>query len=198
MALEESTLTKPSSKPRTRKLSTKKDAKETANPVAGPDPALVEQAENKAKEYLQLGLEAEKKRNWEAAIECYRVVLRINPVDPVTRYLAPYNTAHSLYRLKRFEEAAGYAHAAVAADRERHPAYNLLGIIYIERGMYQDAAWYLLAAARRATKSKAAWLNLQVILSKHPELLTDVPYLADTVDATRKLLESRGVQRRTH
>lgn len=185
-------MTKQSSKPRTRKPSAKKDLKETTSPEIAPDPLLVEAAESRAKEYLRLGIEAEGKKNWEDAIACYRAVLRINPVDPETRYLAPYNMAHSLCRLKRFEEAAGFAHAAVAADRERHPAYNLLGIIYNERRMYEDAAWYLLAAARRALRSKAAWLNLQAMLSMHPELLADIPYLAETVEATRKLLESRG------
>lgn len=178
-------------KPRKPRSSKKIDTKEASSPEITPDPALVEAAENKAKEFLQFGIEAEKKKDSEAAIEFYRVVLRINPVEPVTRYLAPYNIAHSLCRLKRFAEAAGYAHAAVAADREKHPAYNLLGIIYNEMGRHQDAAWYWLAAAKRATKSKAAWLNLQSLLVKHPDVLTDVPYLADTVEATRKLLESR-------
>lgn len=65
-------------------------------------------------------------------------------------------------------------------------------------GKYQDAAWYWLAAARRALRSKAAWINLQGILTKHPELLTEVPYLTDTVEATRKLLESRGTLPRAH
>lgn len=192
-------MTKPSSKPPGKPRAPKKiSPKATTSPEPGPDPALVEASENKAKEFLQRGMEAEKKRNWEVAIECYRVVLRINPVEPATRYLAPYNIAHSLCRLKRFEEAAGYAHAAVAADREKHPSYNLLGIIYNEMGRHQDAAWYWLAAAKRASKSKVAWLNLQALHEKHPELLADVPYLEDTVEATRKLLESRGQLPRGH
>ena len=191
-------MTKQSANPRKPRSTKKASPKTTASLAITPDPLLVEAAENKAKEYLQLGLDAEKEKKWEAAIECYRVVLRINPVDPVTRYLAPYNIAQSLWRLKRFAEAAGYAHAAVATDKERHAAYNLLGIIYTELGKHQDAAWYLLAAARRATKSKVAWLNLQAILLKHPELLSDVPYLGDTVEATRKLLESRGQIPRGH
>lgn len=181
-------MTKQSSKPRKPAAS-----KKASKAATGPDPALVEAAENKAKECLARGMEAEKAKKWEQAIDCYRMVLRINPTDPTTRYMAPYNIAYSLCQLKRFDEAAGYAHAAVIADRGRHAAYNLLGIIYNEMGRYPDAAWYWLAAAGRATRSKAAWLNLQRILSRRPELLTDVPSLADTVEATRKVLEARGL-----
>jgi len=175
-----------------------KASKKASVPETSPDPLLVEAAENKAKEFLARGMEAEKVKNWEQAIDCYRMIFRINPADPAIRYSAFYNVAHSLMRVKKFDEAAGYAHAAVVVSRERHPAYNLLGIIYNELGRYQDAAWYLLAAAGRAGKGKAAWVNLQPILAKHPELLTDVPYLADTVEATRKVLETRGQLPKAH
>jgi len=175
-----------------------KTSKKANIAAIGPDPALVEAAENRAREYLSLGMEAEKKRAWEVAVECYRKVFRINPVDPVTRYSAFYNMAHSLMRLKQFAEAAGYAHAAVAVSREQHAAYNLLGIIYSTSGMYQDASWYWMAAAGRALKSKVAWLNLQALLAKHPALLADVPYLAETVEATRKVLETRGQLPKAH
>jgi len=157
-----------------------------------------ENSEAMAKGYLLLGGEAEKNRNWDDAIECYRAILRINPVDPVSRYFAPYNIAHALFQLKRFEEATGYAHAAVAANMDWPQAYNMLGVVYKAQGKYQDAVWYLLAATLRAPTNKNAWLNLQAILAKHPEVLADIPYLADAVESARKFLEARGALPKAH
>jgi len=84
--------------------------------------------ESLAKGFFLLGVEAEGKENWEGAIEYYKVVVGINPTDPVLRYFAPHNIAYSMIQLGRLMDAGIYAQSAIAVNQDWPHAYNLFGI----------------------------------------------------------------------
>ncbi|MFA6309944.1 MAG: tetratricopeptide repeat protein [Sterolibacterium sp.] len=154
--------------------------------------------ESLAKGYFLLGVEAEGKSNWAGAIEYYKVVLNINPADPVSRYFASHNIAYSMIQLGRMNESKGYAQAAITVNEEWPHAYNLLGIACRALGKYEDAARAFLSATLKGPKGKTAWLQLQSLLAEHPELHTEVPDLSNAVESARRFLVSRGVLPRSN
>jgi len=154
--------------------------------------------ESLAKAYWMLGVEAEGRMEWENAIECYQAVLAINPADPLSRYFAPHNLAYALIQMKRYEEAVRYAETAVAVNDAFPFAYHTLGLALRALARYTEAAYAFLTAIVKGQKSNTSWLQLQSLVSEHPELYDQIPRLSDDIEHTRKALESSGLLKRTH
>ena|GEM_PF-1414785 len=155
--------------------------------------------ESQAKAFWMLGVEAEQRMDWTGAIDCYQVVLRIQPADPLSRYFSTHNMAFALIQLKRFEEAVPYAEAAIRLNEGWPFGYHTLGVALNQLGKYPEAAYaFLTAIWKGGQKSNDSWRHLQAMLGAHPDVLVAVPRLAGDVEQVRRALESRGLLPRTH
>jgi tetratricopeptide (TPR) repeat protein len=126
---------------------------------------------NVAKAHLLLGLEAESRSDWEDAAANYLRSVELAPADDMVLYFGHNNRAHSLIQLSRFDEARAHCAAAIKIDDSRHQAYDNLGLAFEALGYASEAADCYLDATRRNTSDKKAWLHLQQIVSRNPELL---------------------------
>lgn len=149
-------------------------------------------AVNVAKAHLLLGLEAEERQDWEDAAENYLRIIELAPADDVLLYFGHNNRAYSLLQLNRFAEAEAHCVAAIGVDDVRHNAHKNLGLALEALGRPVDAGFCLLNAASRNAADKRAWLHLQQLLSKNPDMLAQSPDLAERVEALREFYDAHG------
>jgi tetratricopeptide (TPR) repeat protein len=153
------------------------------------DPA---NAEDMAKGYLMLGVEAENRNDWEDAVEYYQQVLSFDAKDPAVRYFALNNLACSFINLERFEEAEKQCIAAIEVDKDRHNAHRNLGLACEGQEKYSDAAVCFMNASFLDRQDKRAWQHLTQLLDSHPEVLSETEGLADAMQHARDYYEAQG------
>ena len=139
---------------------------------------------NVAKAHLLLGLEAESRNDWDDAAENYLRIVELAPADNMVLYFGHNNRACALLQLKRFDEARAHCVAAIKVDDSRHQAYENLGLAFEALGQAAEAAVCFLDAARKSAGDQKAWIHLQQLVSRNPELLVQSPDLLTTVGST--------------
>ena len=149
-------------------------------------------AVNVAKAHLLLGLEAEERQDWEDTAENYLRIIELAPADDMLMYFGHNNRAYSLLQLKRFEEAEAHCRAAIEVDGARHHAHKNWGLALEALGHPVEAGFCFLNAASRNAADKRAWLHLQQLLSKNPDLPAQFPDLAERVEALCEFYEANG------
>ena len=142
-----------------------------------------------AENHLQLGLKAERRSDWENAIEHYLLVNELKPSNKSIRYFGHNNLAYSLLHLGRFEEAETYCMKAIEVDDGRHNAYKDLGLACESLGRPIHAATCFINAAIMFCGDERAWLHLQKLLMKNPGLLDNEPALLNKMEVARKNYE---------
>jgi tetratricopeptide (TPR) repeat protein len=142
--------------------------------------------------HLKLGQDAEKRLDWDDAIEQYQRVIELAPDDEKVRYFGYNNRAYALLMLKRFEEAESHCLAAIDINNKRHNAHKNLGLACKGLGRPIDAATSLINAAFRNGTDERAWLHLQKLLTENPDLLAQKPVLVEQMEAIRKHYEALG------
>lgn len=147
------------------------------------DPANTEDV---AKAHLLLGLEAEARQDWEDAAKNYIRVVELAPADDVVRYFGHNNLAYSLLQLKQFDDAEAHSMAAIEVDDARPGAFMNLGLAREALGRPAEAAFCFLDAASRNVGDKRAWMQLQQMLSKHPDLPVHSPDIAERMADLRE------------
>ena len=147
---------------------------------------------NVSKAHLLLGLEAEERQDWEEAAENYLRIVELAPADEMVLYFGHNNRAYSLLQLKRFEEAAAHCMAAIGIDDAKHNAYKNLGLACEALGRPADACVCFLDAASRNAIDKRAWLHLQQLLSKNPDVLAQSPDVVERLKGLREFYEANG------
>lgn len=145
-----------------------------------------------AKAHLLLGLEAEERNDWEDAAQNYLRIVELAPADEMVLYFGHNNRAYSLLQLKRFEEAEAHCMAAIQINDARHNAYKNLGLAYDALDRPVDAGFCFINAASRNATDKRAWLHLQQLLSKNPDLLAQSPDLAECMEALCDFYKANG------
>ena len=148
--------------------------------------------ENAAKEHWQLGLEAERRADWEEAIEHYLRVINFAPQNQDTRYFGHNNLAYSLIMLRRYAEAETYCMAAIEIDDNRHNAFKNLGLVSDALGRPMQAAICFINAAIMCVTDERAWLHLQKVLLNNPGLIDQEPLLIKKMEIARRAHEKYG------
>ena len=162
-------------------------ARATAKRLSGPS-----NLEDIAKAYLMRGSEAEHRCDWEDAVAHYRQVVALVPADRMLRYWGHNNLAYSLLLLGRFGEAESHARAAIDVNEDRHNAHKNLGLACEGLGRPVEAATSFLDAAFRCAADERAWLHLQKLLTKHPDLLAEEHELGERMEVLRQFYEEHG------
>ena len=148
--------------------------------------------EIEAKEHWQLGLEAERRDDWEDAIEHYLRVINLAPQNQDTRYFGHNNLAYSLIMLRRYAEAETYCMAAIEIDDDRHKAFKNLGLACDALGRPLQAAICFINAAIMCVTDERAWLHLQRVLLNNPGLIDQEPLLIKKMEIARRAYEEYG------
>jgi Flp pilus assembly protein TadD len=107
-------------------------------------------------------------------------------------YFGHNNRAYALLQLKRFDEAEAHCIAAIKVDDARHNAYKNFGLACEALGRPVDAGFCFINAACRNAADKRAWLHLQQLLSRNPDLLAQSPDLGERMEALRNFYEANG------
>jgi len=148
--------------------------------------------EDVAKAHLLLGVEAERCMDWEAAADHYQRLIELAPKDKGVRYFGYNNRAYALLQLRRFAEAELHCVAAIEVDDDRHNAYKNIGLAYQALEQPATAAVCFIKAGFRNPADKRAWLHLQQLLSRTPDLLDDDPETVEAMEQLRKHYEVNG------
>jgi tetratricopeptide (TPR) repeat protein len=148
--------------------------------------------EDVAKAHLLLGLEAEERQDWEDAAKNYLRIVELTPADDMLRYFGHNNCAYALLQLGRFNEAEAHCVEAIEVDDARHNAHKNLGLACEALGRAAEAAVCFINAGCRNAADKRAWLHLQQLLLKNPNLLAQAPDLAERMADLREFYEAHG------
>ena len=148
--------------------------------------------EDVAKAHLLLGLEAEERQDWEDAAKNYLRIVELTPADDMLRYFGHNNCAYALLQLGRFNEAEAHCVEAIEVDDARHNAHKNLGLAGEALGRAAEAAVCFINAGCRNAADKRAWLHLQQLLLKNPNLLAQAPDLAERMADLREFYEAHG------
>ena len=153
---------------------------------------IAEGIERLAGQHMASGCECERRADWPQAADEYRKALALNAADPRVRYFGHNNLAYCLLQLGQFAEASAHCQVAIDINGEQHNAYKNLGLAYEGLDRFEEAAISFISAARLAPGDKRAWLHLQKILEKHPDLPTQSLEVAEGAAAVRRLYEANG------
>ena len=82
--------------------------------------------------------------------------------------------------------------AAIEVDDARPNAFKNLGLACEALGRPAEAAFSFLNAVSRNVADKRAWMHLQHLLSKHPDLLAQSPAIAERMADLREFHEAHG------
>lgn len=112
--------------------------------------------------YLYMAWDYESKRDYPNAIESYKKVLAVEPLN----YKVMNNIAALFIRLNSFEEANFYVQKALKIKSSYVPALINAGIIFAKSGKNHDAENYLLRALSYEPDNRYALFNIGLLYEK--------------------------------
>ena len=110
--------------------------------------ALEPELERKAACVLAMGANAEKQRNFEAAVRFYREALAMEPTHTDVWYFIHNNLGYSLNMLGQFGEGEKFCHAAIDINPARPNGHKNLGIALHGQGRHAEAAQCFITATK--------------------------------------------------
>jgi tetratricopeptide (TPR) repeat protein len=119
--------------------------------------------------------------DFEAAAHFYGGGLELSPGPGDTWYWLNNNLGYSLIQLGRFSEALACLEAAIAIDSTRPNAHKNLGLAHEQLGTYALAAGCFVKATQVNASDPRSLQHLETLIAAHPEVLADVPGLAETL-----------------
>lgn len=144
---------------------------------------LTRDVEQSAHCYLALGQIATDEQRYEDALKNFTAALDLSPKKRKIRYVLQNNIAYCMNALCRFQEGEKHCRLAIEVDWTRASAYRNLGISLNGQGNVAGAAWALVEAVRAdATDTRAANL-LQKLISLHPILAIQCPWISRALSA---------------
>jgi tetratricopeptide (TPR) repeat protein len=120
--------------------------------------------------HLELGKNAQDRKEWGMALEHYAQGLSCAPPEPRTIYLLYNNGAHCRNMLGLYAEAEQYARLAIKTDSKRHDAYVNLGISFEGQRDVISAAWCFVEALKLNPFNLQAAERLRQVLIDYPTL----------------------------
>jgi tetratricopeptide (TPR) repeat protein len=131
---------------------------------------LVDDSEDRALVFLALGQLSEMADELGKAEVCYRNVIRLNPREPSTAYLAHNNLGFVLNQRGEFREAEKWCRRAIEIESRRHNAHKNLGVALQGQGVHPEAARCFLESAKRGPMDPRPMSHLRELLREHPEI----------------------------
>lgn len=126
--------------------------------------------EEKAACVLATGAIAEKKEDFQAAVQFYREAFAMEPERTDVWYFVNNNLGYSLNKLGQFAEGEKFCRAAIEINPSRPNGFKNLGIALAGQGQFAEAAkCYVQATQVNASDGRSLAL-LQQLLQAQPEL----------------------------
>ena len=156
--------------------------------------AMAVSDEEHARCQLAMGQLQEQLGNFEAAVLFYRGGLELPPGPGDAWYWLNNNLGYSLIQLGRPSEALALLGAAIAIDGTRSNAHKNLGLAHEHLGAYPLAARCFVEATQANASDPRSMRHLESLIAAHPEILADVPGLAETLAECRRAVEFATAQ----
>jgi tetratricopeptide (TPR) repeat protein len=119
---------------------------------------------------LTKGQIEEQRRDFAAAIRCYREALAFEPASDFTWYFLHNNLGFCLTATHRFTEAEFYCRKAIEIDPARSNGYKNLGLSLHGQHRFEEAAQAYVDATRVDAADSRSLALLDLLLADHPEL----------------------------
>jgi len=139
--------------------------------------------------HLVLGGIEEKRGDFAAAAQRYRVALAMEPCSTYAWYLIHNNLGYSLNQLKEYSAAIPYLQTALEIDPGRPNAYKNLGLAYEALGELEQAAELFITATQVNAADSRSLKHLISLVEAHPTLEVDIPNLRERIEACEKAVE---------
>lgn len=138
---------------------------------------LHEDANRQSGQLVMLGVTAERREDWDAAIRYYVRSLEAGPTDPNLAYFSHNNLAYCLNQLGDWEPAESYCRSALHVNPDRHNAHKNLGLSLCGQGRYLEAAHSFIVATERQPRDVRALAHLDNMIREHPDAFHGSPDL---------------------
>lgn len=132
--------------------------------------------------HLELGKNAQDRKEWRVALEHYALGLSCAPKEPRTVYLLYNNGAHCRNMLGLYADAEQYARLAIKTDSKHHEAYINLGISFEAQRDVTSAAWCFVEALKLNPFNLQAAERLRELLIDYPTLPIQSPRIQLELD----------------
>jgi len=143
--------------------------------------------EKQATFFLKQGLEAEKKRDFEAAVIAYKQAKALEPTDKEIWYFIHNNLGYSLNQIGRFSEGEKYSREAILIDCQRSNAYKNLGIALVGQEQFVAAAQSYVQAIEATPADTRSLVLLLKLLQAQPELKLEFQSEVDRCEQLAKI-----------
>jgi tetratricopeptide (TPR) repeat protein len=150
------------------------------------------EAQQSVRQLLTLGVQAENRRDWLAALSFYAQATRLSPESDMEGYFSHNNLAYVLVQLKRYDEARFHAEAAIDVNDEVHNAHKNLGLALMGLRQLEAAAQSLIRASWLRPNDLRAWEHLRDLLAQNPLLLEDRPRMKAEIDELKRHMKQQG------
>ena len=147
--------------------------------------AMAVSDEEHAQCQLAMGQLQEQLGDFESAAHFYRGGLELPAGPGDAWYWLHNNLGYSLIQLGRPSEALPPLEAAVAIDATRPNAHKNLGLAHERLGAHAVAALCFVKATQADASDPRSLGHLESLIAAHPEVLGDVPGLAETLTECR-------------
>lgn len=151
--------------------------------------ALSDEPEEHARCCLSLGCLMEHIRDYGSAVKYYRQAFGMEPCSTQTWYFIHNNLGFSLNQLGRYDEAIPYLSHALKIDPDRPNAYKNLGLAFVAKGRFAEAAELFVTATQVEASDSRSLAHLESLILAHPGLEVEVPDLRDRLEGCREAVK---------
>jgi tetratricopeptide (TPR) repeat protein len=134
---------------------------------------------------LQLGQIAERRDDYELAIDHYQRGLEAGPTMQFAQYFLRNNLGYSLIRMRRYKEAKPLLEEAIKINPNRANAYKNLGFSFWGLGKRVEAAKYFIEATCVDAGDRRSLRHLEKLYSIHPKIAESIPEFDSLLMACR-------------
>jgi tetratricopeptide (TPR) repeat protein len=131
---------------------------------------------------LALGQIATDEQNMDGAIAHFTAAIELQPASKKIEYILHNNLGYCLNMIGRYDEGELHCRKALDLNWTRPSAYRNLGISFHGQGKLASAAWALQEAIKMDGSDDRARMLLKKLLSDHPSLILQSPWLMEGLD----------------
>ena len=136
---------------------------------------------------LKKGLEAEKRRDFEAAVAAYTQGLYLEPANKEIWYFIHNNLGYSLNQLGRFSEGEKVCRQATNINPNLSNAHKNLGLALAGQNQFAAAARSYVRAVEATASDTRSLVLLLKLLHNHPELRAEFQTEAERCEHLSKV-----------
>lgn len=143
---------------------------------------------------LAMGQLQEQMGDFEFATQFYRGGLELAVQTADSWYWLNNNLGYSLVQVECPSEAVPFLEAAISANGGRSNAHKNLGLAHERLGAYALAVRSFVAATRANASDARSLGHLEQLVATHPDVLAEVPRLAETLAECRSAVALAAAQ----